>query len=65
MEAALAVGLRDARMFCHAGAIAAKLDDRTAAARYLKESLDLNPVSECSVAARDALEKLVPAAAAK
>ncbi len=64
MEAALAVGIRDARMFYHAGAIAAKLHDRTAAARYLKESLDLNPVSECSIAARDALEKLAPAAAA-
>jgi tetratricopeptide (TPR) repeat protein len=52
IEAALAVGVRDARLFYHAVAIARKLRDRPAAVRYLKQSLDLNPVSGYSRAAR-------------
>ena len=60
---ALAVGIRDAKLLRHAGAVAAKLGYRPAA-RYLEESLDLDPVSECSPAARAVLEKLAPAAAA-
>ena len=64
MDAALAVGIRDARMLYHAGAIAAKQDDRGSAARFFKQSLELNPISECAAAAREALEKFSPATAA-
>jgi tetratricopeptide (TPR) repeat protein len=64
IEAALAVGIRDARIFYHAGAIALKAGDPKAASGYLKMSLELDPRSECSAAARAALEKLAPAAAA-
>ena len=47
IETALAVGIRDARMFRHAGEIALKLGDKTAAERYLQESASLNaPGSE-------------------
>ena len=61
---ALAVGVREARMFYHAGAIAAKLHDEASASRYLKQSVELNPSSESAAAAREALEKLAPASAA-
>jgi tetratricopeptide (TPR) repeat protein len=61
---ALAVGVREARMFYHAGAIAAKLHDDASASRYLKQSVELNPSSESAAAAREALEKLAPASAA-
>jgi tetratricopeptide (TPR) repeat protein len=61
---ALVVGVREARMFYHAGIIAAKLHDDAVATRYLKESVELNPSSESAAAARQALEKLVPASAA-
>jgi tetratricopeptide (TPR) repeat protein len=61
---ALAVGVREARMFYHAGAIAAKLHDEASASRYLKQSVELNPSSESAAAAREALEKLPPASAA-
>ena len=63
MESALAVGIRDARLFYHAGAIAWKAGDPAAAARYLKQSLEVDPRSECSAAARAALEQLAPASA--
>ena len=59
---ALAVGIRDAKLLRQAGANAARLGERPVAARYLRQSLDLNPVSECSLAARAAREKLAPAA---
>lgn len=62
IEAALAVGIRDARIFYHAGMIAAKLNDRTAAARYFKQSLDLNPVSESAAEAHEAWGKIAPPA---
>jgi tetratricopeptide (TPR) repeat protein len=52
---ALAVGVRDAALFYRAGAIAAALNDRTAASRYFKESLDLNSFSEFAPAAREGL----------
>ena len=39
---ALAVGIRDARIFRHAGEIALKAGDRAAAERYLKQSVELN-----------------------
>ena len=63
METALAVGIRDAKLFYHAGAIALKLNDRAAAARYLKQSLGLNPLSEVSTAVRKALAGVAPASA--
>jgi tetratricopeptide (TPR) repeat protein len=42
IESALAVGIRDAKMFRHAGEIALKSGDPAAAERYLKESVELN-----------------------
>jgi len=44
IETALAVGIRNAKMFAHAGEIALQTGDRTAAERYLRESADLNSV---------------------
>ena len=38
IEKALAVGIRDARFFLHAGEIALKQDDRAAAERYLRQA---------------------------
>jgi tetratricopeptide (TPR) repeat protein len=61
---ALAVGICEARMFYHAGVIAAKLHDDASASRYLKQSVELNPSSESAASAREALEKLAPASAA-
>jgi tetratricopeptide (TPR) repeat protein len=60
---ALAVGVREARIFYHAGAIAAKLHDGTSAARYLNLSVELNPSSESAAAAREVLQKLMPKSA--
>ena len=56
MEKALKVGIRDAAFFYHAGVIAWRLNDRSAAQGYFKGSLDLNPVSTVSAAARQQLE---------
>lgn len=42
IETALAVGIRDARMFLHAGEITLKLGDTAAAERYLQQSAELN-----------------------
>jgi tetratricopeptide (TPR) repeat protein len=55
IEKALAVGTRDAALFYHAGAIEAASRERTAAMRYLQQSLDLDPTSEAAEAARRAL----------
>jgi tetratricopeptide (TPR) repeat protein len=63
IAAALAVGVREARMFYHAGFIATKLHDDASAARYLNQSMELNPSAESAAAARAALQKLVPASA--
>ncbi len=63
MEKVLAVGIRDATFFYHAGIISFKLNDRAPAVRYLKLSLELNPFSEVSNAAREVLDSLAPAAA--
>ena len=41
---ALAVGIRDCKIFAHAGEIALKLGDRTAAQRYLEEAASLHAV---------------------
>jgi tetratricopeptide (TPR) repeat protein len=60
---ALAVGVREAAFYYHAGAIALQLNDRTLAARYFNESLKVSPSSEWAGAAREALEKLQPTAA--
>jgi tetratricopeptide (TPR) repeat protein len=42
IEAALAVGIRDARLLRHAGEIALQEGDRTAAENYLKQAADLD-----------------------
>ena len=42
IETALAVGIRDASLFRHAGEIASKIGDTSAAEGYLKQSADLN-----------------------
>lgn len=54
IEAAMEVGVRDAQMLYHAGAIAAALGDRAAAADYFKQSLDTSAVSEVAADARAA-----------
>ena len=46
IEAALSIGIKDARLLYHAGAIAARAGDREAAARYLSESLRVQPTSD-------------------
>ena len=58
IAAALAVGVREARTFYHAGVIAAKLRDEASAAGYLNQSVELNPSSESATAAREALREL-------
>ncbi len=60
MEKALAVGLRDASFFYHAGAIAAKLKDATAAAHYFNESLAVSAEADTADAARGALKGANP-----
>ena len=42
IETALAVGIRDASIFRHAGEIALKAGDKPAAERYLREAVRLN-----------------------
>jgi tetratricopeptide (TPR) repeat protein len=44
IEAALDVGIRDAKLIRHAGEIALKEGDRTAAEKYLKQAAELNTV---------------------
>jgi|HubBroStandDraft_2_1064218.scaffolds.fasta_scaffold00263_19 tetratricopeptide (TPR) repeat protein len=44
IETALAVGVRDAKIFRHAGEIALKTGDKAGAERYLRESAELNTV---------------------
>jgi len=58
MNAALAVGVRDSKLLYHAGVIKARLGDREAAARDLRDSLALGPDSEVAAAARAALKTL-------
>ncbi len=58
MAKALSVGVRDASILYHAGAIAAKLGERATAAERLRQSLELNPVSDVAADARRALERL-------
>jgi tetratricopeptide (TPR) repeat protein len=44
IETALAVGVRDAKLFRHAGEIALKMGNAPAAERYLKQSAELNTI---------------------
>jgi tetratricopeptide (TPR) repeat protein len=44
IEAALAVGIRDSKIFTHAGEIALKLHDRAAAQNYLQEAVSLHAI---------------------
>jgi tetratricopeptide (TPR) repeat protein len=55
ISSALAVGISDAEMLYHAGVIAEKHREYNSAVRYLKGSLELNPLLEVSVEAREAL----------
>jgi tetratricopeptide (TPR) repeat protein len=61
---ALAVGVQEATVFYHAGVIATKLHADATAARYFKQSVELNPSSDHAAAAREALQQLVPSSAA-
>jgi Flp pilus assembly protein TadD len=56
IEAALAVGIRDAKLFRHAGEIVLGTGDRAAAEKYLQQAADLNTVE--SRQARAALARL-------
>jgi tetratricopeptide (TPR) repeat protein len=58
LEEALAVGVRDAQLYYHAGIIAERTGDSDRAANLLRESLKLNPLSEYARAANAALERL-------
>lgn len=62
MDKALAVGLRDASFFYHAGAIAAKLKDTAGAEGYFNDALAVSPESEAANAARGALKEMNPRA---
>jgi tetratricopeptide (TPR) repeat protein len=44
IEAALAVGIRDSKIFTHAGEIALKLRDRAAARNYLQQAVSLHAI---------------------
>jgi tetratricopeptide (TPR) repeat protein len=58
VETALAVGIRNAKMYGHAGEISLKVGDRPAAERYLREAAELN--SAGSEHARKMLASLAP-----
>ncbi len=60
MREALKLGTRDARLFYHAGMIARAAGQRTDAARYLRQALDLNPGFDAlqSPLARAALQEV-------
>jgi len=60
IEAALAVGIKDARMLYHAGEICVASGDGKSAARYFQESLALNPYSPVATRARESLQQLQP-----
>lgn len=59
IEAALAVGVRDAKLFRHAGEIALKCGDQVTAQKYLQQSADLNTTD--SEPARTKLASIVEA----
>jgi tetratricopeptide (TPR) repeat protein len=56
IETALAVGIRDAKFFLHAGEISLNLGDTAAAERYLRQSAELNSID--SEEARNILSSL-------
>lgn len=58
IETALAVGIHDARIAFRAGVIAGALERNAEAEKYLRESLEFNPVSEVAAQARQLLETL-------
>ena len=58
IEAALKVGVRDPRIFYHAGMIAVSQKDKVTARRYFSDSLALNPYSEVASRATQALARL-------
>jgi tetratricopeptide (TPR) repeat protein len=58
LQDALGVGVRDAQLFYHAGVIAERAGDAAGAANLLRQSLEVNPVSEYAAAARAALERV-------
>lgn len=60
IETALAVGIRDARMFRHAGEILLKAGDQPGAERYLRQAAELNTLG--SEQARTILASLSPVA---
>lgn len=60
LNKALAVGIRDATFFYHAGKISSKLNDEAATEHYFRQSLDLNSSSEVSAAARADLDMVAP-----
>lgn len=62
VKAALAVGIRDARMFYQAGMIARGAGDQTAASRFLRDSLEVNSRSTVAAAAREELQAIATAA---
>jgi tetratricopeptide (TPR) repeat protein len=55
IEQALEIGARDAVLYYHAGAIESAFGKKAEASHYFQESLDLNPASEVSDAARRAV----------
>jgi tetratricopeptide (TPR) repeat protein len=55
MQKALAVGVRSAQLFDHAGNIALKLGKQTEAGRYFESSLQVDPSSEYAIDAHKAL----------
>lgn len=61
MQEALSLGTRDARLYYHAGVIAAALHDTAAACQHLQQALIINPVFNLLEAphARDLLHTLV------
>ena len=60
LDRALAIGIRDAGMFHHAGAIAMKLKDRKSAVRYLRQSLELAPNADFAAPVRKMLTQINP-----
>jgi predicted TPR repeat methyltransferase len=63
VNTALAVGIRDAKIFRHAGEIALAAGDHPAAERYLRQSAELN--ARGSEEARVALARLSASAAGR
>ena len=63
INTALAVGIRDAKLFRHAGEIVLATGDRSAAERYLRQSAELNALQ--SEQDRAALAGLTQSAAGR